>query len=160
VLHSIHRLSGIATPANVAYAADELEHQLKTSGAKAIFTCAPVLEDALTAAKASGIPEDKIFILDIPGFENPKGFKTVDDLIEIGRGVPELEPLRWCKGQGARQVAFLCYSSGTSGLPVRLVHLSRSRMVELTQPTTESSHDFAQERHFECHAVPPPRVCR
>jgi len=119
VLHSVHRLSGIATPANVAYSAAELEHQLKTSGAKALFTCAAVLKDALAAAKASGIPEDKVFILDIPGFENPRGFKTVDDLIEIGRGVPELEPLRWCKGQGARQVAFLCYSSGTSGFPVR-----------------------------------------
>jgi acyl-CoA synthetase (AMP-forming)/AMP-acid ligase II len=118
VLHSIHRLSGIATPANVAYSAAELEHQLKTSGAKALFTCAPVLKDALKAAKASGIPEDKVFILDIPGFDNPRGFKTVDDLIEFGRSLPELEPLRWSKGQGARQVAFLCYSSGTSGLPV------------------------------------------
>lgn len=119
MLHSIHRLSGIATPANVAYSAEELEHQLKTSGAKVLFTCAPVLKDALKAAKASGIPEDKVFILDIPGFQNPEGFKTVDELVEIGRRAPELEPLRWCKGQGARQVAFLCYSSGTSGLPVR-----------------------------------------
>lgn len=119
VLHSIHRLSGIATPANVAYSAEELGHQLQTSGAKVLFTCAPVLDDALKAAKANGIPEDKVFILDIPGFQNPKGFKTVDDLVELGRAAPELEPLRWCKGQGARQVAFLCYSSGTSGLPVR-----------------------------------------
>ena len=118
MLHSVHRLSGIATPANVAYSAAELEHQLKTSGAKALFTCAGVLGDALKAAKASGIPDDKVFILEIPGFENPKGFKTVDDLIELGRAAPELEPLRWSKGQGARQVAFLCYSSGTSGFPV------------------------------------------
>jgi acyl-CoA synthetase (AMP-forming)/AMP-acid ligase II len=121
VLHSIHRLSGIATPANVAYSAAELEHQLKTSGAKALFTCAAVLKDALKAAKATGIPEDKVFILDIPGFENPKGFKTVDDLVELGQRSPELEALRWSQGQGARQVAFLCYSSGTSGLPVRPV---------------------------------------
>lgn len=78
-----------------------------------------MLKDALRAAKGSGIPEDKVFIIDIPGFENPRGFRTVDDLIELGRGSPELEPLRWSKGQGARQVAFLCYSSGTSGLPVR-----------------------------------------
>jgi len=95
-----------------------LEHQLKTSGAKALFTCAAVLKDALEAAKAAGIPEDKVFILDIPGFENSQGFKTVDDLVTLGRSAPELEPLRWSKGQGARQAAFLCYSSGTSGLPV------------------------------------------
>ncbi|KAB5547282.1 hypothetical protein GE09DRAFT_206609 [Coniochaeta sp. 2T2.1] len=133
VLHSVHRLSGVATPANVAYSAAELEHQLKTSGAKALFTCAGVLDDALKAAKASGIPEDKVFILEIPGFENPKGFKTVDDLVEIGRAAPELEPLRWSKGQGARQVAFLCYSSGTSGFPKAVMISHRNVIANMMQ---------------------------
>lgn len=116
--HSVHKLSGISTLANVAYSAPELEHQLKTSGAKVLFTCAPVLQTALTAAKAVGIPKDKIFILDLPRHATPSSFRTVEDLITQGRTLPELEPLRWSKGQGERQVAFLCYSSGTSGLPV------------------------------------------
>lgn len=47
-------------------------------------------------------------------------FKTVGQLIEAGGKLPELEPLKWAKGQGARQTAYLCYSSGTSGLPVRI----------------------------------------
>lgn len=118
VLHGIHRLSGIATPANVAYSASELEHQLRSSGAKALFTCVPVLETALKAAKAVGIPEDKIFLMDIPHHSQKLPFQTVDDLVNLGHSVPDLEPLKWVKGQGARQVAFLCYSSGTSGLPV------------------------------------------
>jgi acyl-CoA synthetase (AMP-forming)/AMP-acid ligase II len=118
VLHAIHRLSGIATPANVAYSASELEHQLRSSGAKALFTCVPVLETALKAAKAVGIPEDKIFIMDVPHHAKKPSFKSVDDLVNMGRSVPDLEPLKWVKGQGARQAAFLCYSSGTSGLPV------------------------------------------
>lgn len=117
-LLAIHRLNGIATPANVAYSASELEHQLKSSGAKALFACVPVLETALAAAKGAGIPEDKIFILDLPHHHKKPNFKTLEDLIELGRSVPDLEPLRWCKGQGARQPAYLCYSSGTSGLPV------------------------------------------
>lgn len=45
-------------------------------------------------------------------------FKTVGDLVEQGKRLPAIEPLRWTKGQGERQTAFLCYSSGTSGLPV------------------------------------------
>jgi len=45
-------------------------------------------------------------------------FKTVDDLISIGKSLPKLEELRWENGQGATQTAYLCYSSGTSGLPV------------------------------------------
>jgi ribosome assembly protein SQT1 len=36
--YAVHRLSGIATPANAAYSAPELEFQLKSSGAKALFT--------------------------------------------------------------------------------------------------------------------------
>jgi acyl-CoA synthetase (AMP-forming)/AMP-acid ligase II len=116
----VHRLSGIATPANVAYSAGELEHQLRSSGAKALFTCVPVLDTALKAARAVGIPDDKIFIMDLPHHSNKTSFKTVDDLIQLGRSVPDLAPLNWVKGQGARQVAFLCYSSGTSGLPVSL----------------------------------------
>lgn len=78
----------------------------------------PVLETALQAAKAVGIPKDKIFLMDLPNQARKPGFKTVDDLVELGQSLPDLEPLRWVKGQGARQVAFLCYSSGTSGLPV------------------------------------------
>lgn len=120
VLLAIHRVNGIATPANVAYSAEELEHQLKSSGAKALFTCVPVLGTALKAAKAAGIPEDKIFLMDLPQSPQKPGFKTVDDLVELAQSVPDLEPVVWCAGQGARQPAYLCYSSGTSGLPVRL----------------------------------------
>jgi ribosome assembly protein SQT1 len=36
--YAIHRLDGIASPANAAYSASELEFQLKSSGAKALFT--------------------------------------------------------------------------------------------------------------------------
>jgi acyl-CoA synthetase (AMP-forming)/AMP-acid ligase II len=124
-------LSGIATPANVAYSASELEHQLKSSGAKVLFTCVPVLETALKAAKGAGIPEDKIFIMDLPLHARKPHFKTVDDLVKLGHSLPELEPLRWRKGQGARQVAFLCYSSGTSGLP-KAVMISHKNVIANT----------------------------
>jgi acyl-CoA synthetase (AMP-forming)/AMP-acid ligase II len=59
-----------------------------------------------------------VFIMDLPNHAHKPPFKTVNDLVELGHSVPDLEPLKWVKGQGSRQVAFLCYSSGTSGLPV------------------------------------------
>jgi ribosome assembly protein SQT1 len=117
-----HRLGGIQTPANAAYSAPELEYQLKNSGAKALFTCAPLLDTAREAAKKSGIPKDRIYILEVPeafaGKSAPHGLKTVDDLIREGAKLDRLEPLNWEAGDGARRSAFLCYSSGTSGLPV------------------------------------------
>ncbi|KAI1827679.1 hypothetical protein F4861DRAFT_329985 [Xylaria intraflava] len=115
--YAVHRLSGIVSPANAMYSAAELEHQLKTSGSKALFTSPALLENALKAARANNITDDKIFLLDVPGQPRDPRFKTLDDLIAEGRSLPELEPLQWTKGQGARQVAYLCFSSGTSGLP-------------------------------------------
>lgn len=122
IAYGVHRLSGIATPANAAYSADELRHQLVSSGAKALITCVPLLETALQAAKGAGISEEHVFIVDLPGLEgkHDRRFATVEELIGEGSRLPELERLKWVRGQGARQPAFLSYSSGTSGLPVRL----------------------------------------
>ena len=117
---AIHRLNGVSSPANAAYSAEELRHQLENSGSKALFTVMPLLDTALKAAEKANIPKNRIYICESPGdSEYPKGFKTLHQLVEEGKSLPELEPIKWSKGQGARQTAFLCYSSGTSGLPVR-----------------------------------------
>ena len=118
-----HRLAGVATPANAAYSAPELEHQLRDSGAKALFTCLPLLVTALEAAKKAGIPKERVYLFDLPeevleGKTAPAEFKTLNQLVQLGESLPALEALRWAPGQGAKQCAYLCYSSGTSGLPV------------------------------------------
>ncbi|ORY17230.1 hypothetical protein BCR34DRAFT_671304 [Clohesyomyces aquaticus] len=117
-----HRLGGIQSPANAAYSCAELEYQLKDSKATALFTCLPLLQTSLEAAKNVGIPKNRIYILEVPkeftgGKGNPSGFKTVHDLIQEGKKLDRLEPLNWEQGEGAKRTAFLCYSSGTSGLP-------------------------------------------
>lgn len=117
-----HRLGGVQSPANAAYSAAELEYQLKNSGAKALFTCVPLLETAKEAARKSGIPDNRIYILELPEMFTgskgaPSGMKTVDDLIREGKQLDRLEKLDWKEGDGAKKAAFLCYSSGTSGLP-------------------------------------------
>ncbi|CZR44113.1 putative phenylacetyl-CoA ligase [Fusarium proliferatum ET1] len=115
--HSIHRLNGIASLSSAALSASELEHQLRASRAKAIFTCAPLLDIALKAIDAVGITRENVFLLPVPNATSRHGFRTIDDLIKEGEKLPELSPLQWKKGQGARQTAYLLYSSGTSGLP-------------------------------------------
>jgi long-subunit acyl-CoA synthetase (AMP-forming) len=121
---AIHRLSGIASPANASYSVSELAHQLQSSKSKALFTCTSLLAKAREAAAKSGIPENRIYLLDSAICDDSNGpdrskFKTVNALVETGSKLAPLEPLRWQKGQGKRQCAFLCYSSGTSGWPVR-----------------------------------------
>ena len=108
------------TTANAAYSAAELEHQLRSSGATVLITCVPLLKTALEAAKGAGLNEKNIFLLDLPGFKvanEAAKFTTIETLIQDGESLSPLKPLRWSKGQGTRQAAFLCYSSGTSGLP-------------------------------------------
>ncbi|KAH7312116.1 hypothetical protein BKA65DRAFT_610189 [Rhexocercosporidium sp. MPI-PUGE-AT-0058] len=134
--YAVHRLNGIATPANAAYSASELEFQLKSSGATALFTCIPLLETSLQAAKAVGIPKERVYILELPkelSGDKPVSFKTASQLIEAGSKLPVLEELKWEKGQGAKQTAYLCYSSGTSGLPKGVMISHRNVIANVLQ---------------------------
>jgi acyl-CoA synthetase (AMP-forming)/AMP-acid ligase II len=139
VCYAVHRLNGVITPANAAYSAQELEYQLKSAGAKGLVTCMPLLETALQAAQAAGIPKERVYITDLP--KDLQGdakvpFKNLDQLIEQGRKRPPLEELKWTKGQGATQTAFLCYSSGTSGLPKGVMISHRNVISNVLQINT------------------------
>lgn len=119
--HAVHRLNGIVTPASAAYNQQELEYQLKATNVTVLFTCGgPLLETALKAAETVKLPRDRIFLVDTPltGYKPVQGFVSVAQLIDEGRQLPPLPALQWLPGQGVRQVAFICFSSGTSGLPV------------------------------------------
>lgn len=91
-----------------------------------LFTCESLIDVAVAAAQKAGIAKDKIFIMKTPSVlstseqkAKAKHFKTLDDLIEHGKKLSAVEPLQWEKGFARKKIAFLCYSSGTSGLPVR-----------------------------------------
>ena len=135
---AIHQLNGIVSPANAAYSADELAYQLKASGATVLFTCAPLLATALEATKQAGIARNKIYLVDVPGvllggLPTPKDFRTIESLIERGKNLRALNVLAWIKGQGARQIAFLCFSSGTSGLPKGVMISHRNVIANILQ---------------------------
>ena len=126
VTWALHRLNGVSSPSNATYSVAELTYQLQDAEATALFTVVPLLPTALKAAEAAGIPKDRVFICDMPidsdkMFESPRGFSTVPDLVSQGQRLGPLEAVRWAPGQGSRQSALLCYSSGTTGLPVSTV---------------------------------------
>ncbi|GAM84216.1 hypothetical protein ANO11243_022100 [Dothideomycetidae sp. 11243] len=135
-----HRLGGIQTPANSQYSQSELEYQLKDSGAKCLFTCLPLLETAKAACKKVGIPEERIYLLPVPDVLSSglsgNGFKTIDDLISEGSQLEALPVQKWSNGEGAKRTAFLCYSSGTSGLPKGVMISHRNVIANTMQLTT------------------------
>lgn len=142
---AIHTLGGVCTPANSAYSSAEIEHQLRDSKAKCIFTCVTLLDMTVHVAAKVGISKKNIYILELPnevseGKKTPKEFRTINDLIKLGGDAPAVEPLKWQKGQGAKQTAYLCYSSGTSGLPKGVMISHRNVIANILQIATFDRH--------------------
>ncbi|TPX45352.1 hypothetical protein SeLEV6574_g03910 [Synchytrium endobioticum] len=108
VLFAVLKVGGIVSPANPTYTPDELAYQLKDARANFLVTQSDLLHDALLAASAAGIHKDRIFLISRKG---QQGFHGLDDVLTDG-----LSPHVPLTGDAAAAaVAYLCYSSGTTG---------------------------------------------
>ncbi|KAH7025270.1 uncharacterized protein B0I36DRAFT_250793 [Microdochium trichocladiopsis] len=148
-----HRLDGVSNYASATYTVAELVYQLEKVKPLALFTCTALLDKAYEAAATVGIPRDRIFLLPTPVSTTgpaslPVGIETVDDLINEGRGLEPLPVQQWQRGRGASQVAYLCGSSGTSGLP-KFVKLSHKNVIAniLQIATYEKNHRGADSEY-------------
>ena len=76
---------------------------------------------ALAAAEKTGIPRTRIAVFGVPNQPRDVGrvpFATIDELIQAGlTSKPAFEERRLWPGEATSKVAFLCFSSGTTGRP-------------------------------------------
>lgn len=110
--------------ANPSYTSDELVHQLKTTGALLIISHANSLDIALSAARQCGIPADHIVTVERTSNEIESEsaraipYVCLEDLIKEGLSKPaSFEEYRLAPGEGKTKLAFLSFSSGTTGRP-------------------------------------------
>lgn len=125
-----HWAGGIVSPANPGYTLDELVHQLKDSGARAIVTQLSQLDIAQQAAKKVGIPEERIAL--IGDAKHPEG--RIKHFTSV-RNISGTQRFRRAKIDADNDLAFLVYSSGTTGLP-KGVMLSHRNIVANTMQIT------------------------
>ncbi|ESK85047.1 phenylacetyl- ligase [Moniliophthora roreri MCA 2997] len=122
------KAGGIVSGANPAFTRDELVYQLKSSKANLIIANPESLNVAISAARAVGIPSERIVLFDAPDSQsqpsNASKFPTVEDLVQLGLRNPNSfkEP----KIDPKTKLAYLTYSSGTTGRPkaVAIRHIS------------------------------------
>lgn len=123
LIWGVHWAGGICSPANPSYTVDELTFQLRDSGAKALVTQKAFLKVALEAASNAGIPEDRIILVGERSQDSMR-FKHFTSI----RNVAGTNRYRRTKLDPQRDLAFLVYSSGTTGKP-KGVMLSHKNIV-------------------------------
>jgi acyl-CoA synthetase (AMP-forming)/AMP-acid ligase II len=105
---------GIFAGTNPSYTQFELIHHIKTAKTKFFITEPEMLQNALAAAKESGIPESRVWIFDVLGDSLPAGFKSWKELLNHG----EKDWVRFDDEKTSRNTAAArLFSSGTTGLP-------------------------------------------
>ncbi|KAL2834045.1 hypothetical protein BJY01DRAFT_259692 [Aspergillus pseudoustus] len=132
-----HYNGGIVAPVNPGLSPRELEQQLLRSQAKAMVVHPSCLSTALEAAKLANLPTERVLVLGETRDGN--GLATVSQFIEdfakalhSTPGPIDVEP---------DDVAFLVYSSGTTGLPKGVMVSHRNVVADVVlQAEIEGPH--------------------
>ncbi|KAG1861788.1 hypothetical protein DFJ58DRAFT_871788 [Suillus subalutaceus] len=145
-----HRLGAAVSGANPLFTVDELVYQINSVKAAVIITHPDSLNVALASAHAAGVPADRVILFDVEGVTTQR--VTVQVLISQGlASVPNFTERKLAPGEGKTKVAFLNFSSGTTGRPkvsAPLQYPTTRRIANVIQLATHHKvgEDYAGQR--------------
>ncbi|KAG2145839.1 hypothetical protein DEU56DRAFT_788402 [Suillus clintonianus] len=112
-----HRLGAAVSGANPLFTVGELVYQVTTVKAAVIITHPDSLKVALSSAHAAGVSADRIILFDVEGTDTAQR-ATVQALVSQGlASASNFTERKLAPGEGKTKVAFLNFSSGTTGRP-------------------------------------------
>jgi acyl-CoA synthetase (AMP-forming)/AMP-acid ligase II len=121
--HGAAFAGGTVTTINPVYNVEEIEHQLKDAGAKFLLTHPGGIENAVQAAKSTGVEE--VFVLG----ESEGGATSVAEIITDAQLDEQV-------AVDPQDTVALPYSSGTTGLPKGVMLSHRNLVANMLQAST------------------------
>ncbi|TFK77290.1 phenylacetyl-CoA ligase [Pluteus cervinus] len=114
---AVHTLGAVVTPANPGYTVKELVFQLKATSASLLICHSACLKTAQEAAKEAGLSASRVIVVNRDG--GPlSGVHTLEDLVVFGKSQStSYKERRFVPGEAKKKLAFLSFSSGTTGTP-------------------------------------------
>lgn len=141
VIFGTQYAGGVVSPVNPGYTPAELAFQLRNAGAKVLVTTNSHLPNAVKAAESVGLPLSAILLM---GSQKSATFRHWTDIQpshdQVLRGRVKLAP--------KEHLAFLVYSSGTTGPPkgVMLTHRNIVSELYLITAAVGSSYESGKDK--------------
>ncbi|GAA5900297.1 acyl--CoA ligase [Sporobolomyces salmoneus] len=152
-LWATFRQGGIVSPANPSYNASELAYQITTVDKHypvKLLLCHPdSIVDAVKACEQVGLDSRIIVLIHAGGSNNElaRGFPTLDDVVAESKNNNLPPQITLSKEEAKTKLAFLSFSSGTTGLPkaVEIPHYA------VISNVLQSSSHWAQTFPFKSY---------